>query len=151
MMTAVMTRDAETTYHLQGNDLVWDEGPDVTGGYVLRLRDMPDEERPREKLLAAGPQALSLAELLAVLWGVGTRKEDVLAMAKRTLREYGERSVSSEHDPQRLSVAAGIPIAKACQLVAGFELGRRFYASRSGRPVQPGSGLRISARYGSQQ
>lgn len=135
MTTTAMAGNVET-YHLQDNDFVWDERPEGAGSYVLRLRDVPDDERPREKLLAAGPQTLGLAELLAVLWGVGTRKEDVLAMAKRTLREYGERAVANEQDPRQLSVAAGIPLTKACQLVAGFELGRRFHASRGGRPVQ---------------
>lgn len=106
------------------------------GQYVLRVRDMLDEERPREKLLSVGPQNLSVAELVAILWGVGTRKEDVLAMANRTLREYGEKAVANELNPQHLSDVAGIPLNKACQIIAGFELGRRFYGKNKGRPVQ---------------
>lgn len=104
--------------------------------YVLRVRDLPEPERPREKLLALGPQALSVAELVAVLWGVGTRREEVLAMAHRTLREYGEKTVGNERNAERLAEAAGIPLQKACQLIVGFELGRRYYASNRGRPVQ---------------
>lgn len=127
------TDDCDTTYQLEDRDVIWREPGD---GYVLRVRDMPDDERPREKLLAAGPQNLTLAELLAILWGVGTRREEVLSMAQRTLREYGGKAVSSETDPQRLAEIAGIPLAKACQVVASFELGRRYYARRDGRPVQ---------------
>jgi DNA repair protein RadC len=97
---------------------------------------MPLPERPREKMLAAGPQALSIAELVAVLWGVGTKREEVLVMAKRTLREYGEKAVGNELSPERLAEAADIPLQKACQLVAGFELGRRYYAHSNGRPTQ---------------
>jgi DNA repair protein RadC len=77
-----------------------------------------------------------LAELVAVLWGVGTRKEDVLAMAKRALREYGEKAVAHESDARQLAEVAGIPLGKACQIVAAFELGRRFHANQGGRPVQ---------------
>lgn len=108
---------------------------DTEPRYVLRVKDLPEAEKPREKLLEAGPHNLSVAELVAVLWGVGTRKEDVLAMAKRTLREYGEKTLSTELNPKRLAEAADIPLLKACQVVAGFELGRRFYANQSGRPV----------------
>ncbi len=104
--------------------------------YVLRVKDLPDGERPREKLLATGPQTLDLAELTAIIWGVGTRKEDVLAMARRTLKEYGEKAITSELKPQQLADVADIPLAKACQLVASFELGRRFYATtHGGQPV----------------
>lgn len=134
-MTATATEVTRTSsdYRLQSHDIVLQ----TTGGeYTLRLRDLPDDERPREKLLSAGPQNLSLAELVAVMWVAGTRREDVLTMAKRTLREYGEKAVANETSPRRLAEAAGIPLNKACQLAAGFELGRRFYANRAGRPVQ---------------
>lgn len=105
--------------------------------YVLRVKDLPDQERPREKLLSTGAQSLSQAELVAVLWGVGTRKEDVLAMAKRTLQEYGGRGVFGNAKPAELAESLDIPLTKACQLVAAFELGRRAYAvSRNGRTTQ---------------
>jgi DNA repair protein RadC len=122
------------TYTIKDNDLISTESP--RSSYVLRVRDMPNDERPRERLIDTGPTSLSMAELLAVLWGTGTRKEDVLAMAKRTLREYGEKTIGNELNPVRLSETADIPLTRACQVVAGFELGRRFYANRSGRPIQ---------------
>ncbi len=103
--------------------------------YILRVRDMPREDKPREKLLALGPSHLSQAELMAVLLGVGTKKEEVLAMSHRILREYGERSVSSEKNPTALAESLDIPLAKACQIVASFELGRRFYEDKAGKPV----------------
>lgn len=121
------------TYRLEDRDLVFAE-PEA--GYVLRVRDMPDTDRPRERLLEAGPGNLSVAELLAIIWGVGTPKEDVLAMAKRTLKEYGEKVISSELNPRRLADTADIPLTKACQVIASFELGRRFYSSQGGRPAQ---------------
>lgn len=124
---------AAGTYNLEDHDLIFAE-PEA--GYVLRVRDMPDTDRPRERLLEMGPSNLSVAELVSIIWGVGTTKEDVLAMARRTLKEYGEKSISNELNPRRLAATADIPLTKACQMVAGFELGRRFYASQSGRPAQ---------------
>jgi DNA repair protein RadC len=126
---------ANRPYGLQDRDLVFSEtGP--SNNYVLRVKDMPDDERPRERLAKYGPSSLSVAELVSVVWGVGNRKEDVLAMAKRALKEYGEKTISHELDPKRLAAAADIPLTKACQVVASFELGRRFYASQAGRPAQ---------------
>jgi DNA repair protein RadC len=121
-------------YGLRDRDLVFSEpGP---RNYFLRVKDMPDDQRPRERLLKAGPGSLSVAELISVIWGVGSRKEDVLAMARRSLKEYGEKTVSHELDPRRLAETADIPLTKACQVVASFELGRRYYASQAGRPAQ---------------
>jgi DNA repair protein RadC len=123
------------TYVLQ--DLDTTMGEDIAEqGYELRLRDMPDADRPREKMLAAGPSSLSVAELVAIIWANGTRKEDVMLMAQRTLREYGEKTVSHETDARRLMIAAGIPLQKAVQLIAAFELGRRYHGEVQGNPVQ---------------
>lgn len=121
------------TYVLQDRDLMLGE---PEHGYILRVRDMPDAERPRERLLSAGAAALSVAELVAIVWGQGTRKEEVMAMAQRVLKEYGERAVSHESDPLRLSQTAGLPLQRACQLVAAFELGRRYHGHSQGKPVQ---------------
>ena len=101
-----------------------------------RLRDMPLEEKPREKLLKYGPDALTLAELLAIVFGVGTKKEELLHMTRRILREYGEQAIADQRDPKRLEEALGLPEVKACQLIACLELGRRLYDKRAGkRPV----------------
>jgi DNA repair protein RadC len=90
------------------------------------IRDLPLEEKPREKLLRHGPEVLSVSELIAVVLGVGTRKEEVMHMAKRLMKEYGEQAIIREKDPKKLTAALDLPIGKACQLVACFELGRRF-------------------------
>ena len=97
------------------------------GEYPLLIRDLPAEGKPREKLLAQGPEALSSRELLAIVLQVGTVKEDVLQMAERLVRGYGENSVLTERDAQKLSDEANIPINKAMQIVALGELGRRTY------------------------
>jgi len=106
---------------------------DTAHEYVLRVKDLAEEERPREKLTKTGPHNLTLAELVAIVWGVGTRKEDVLAMAKRTLKEYGEKAIGNELSPKQLAEVANIPLTKACQVIASLELGRRFYSNQAGR------------------
>lgn len=124
--------NATKPYALVDSDIVTHEGESP---YVLRVRDLPLEDKPREKLLAFGPSGLTHAELMAVLLGVGTKKGEVFAMSHRILREYGERAIVSEKNPRALADSLGIPIAKACQIVASFELGRRFYQDKAGKPV----------------
>ncbi|MDN5275031.1 MAG: replication and repair protein RadC [Candidatus Saccharibacteria bacterium] len=120
------------SYLLTDTDLIMGEGG---ARYVLRVRDLPLEDKPREKLLSTGPSNLTHVELMAVLLGVGTRKEEVMTMASRILREYGERAIMNERNPQRLAESLDIPLAKACQIVACFELGRRSYQDRAGKPL----------------
>ncbi len=121
-------------YDLQDSDVLLDEKPKQ---YVLRVKDLPNQEKPREKMLAAGARNLTQAELLAALWGVGTKNEDVLAMARRTVQEYGERAIVHEAKPAYIAEVLDIPVTKACQLAAALELGRRAYATgRSGEPLQ---------------
>src|SRR5688572_6018552 len=71
--------------------------------YVYRLRDLPEADKPREKLVAHGPEVLSIVELIAVLLNTGTVKEDVLTMSSRIIREYGEKSFASFADPKKIS------------------------------------------------
>lgn len=99
--------------------------------YQLTVRDLPLEEKPREKLLKYGPSTLSMAELLAILFNVGTTKEEVLTMSTRLLKEYGEKAIAEQRDPKKLQETLNIPIVKACQLVASFELGRRIFDTTS--------------------
>lgn len=104
--------------------------------YILTIRDIPDKDRPREKLLARGPGALTPQELLAIVLEKGTRKEGVLEMTERIVREYGERNVFVNTDAKKLARDIGIPLNKAMQIVATGELGRRFFErSRNGAVV----------------
>ncbi len=103
--------------------------------YVLRVKDLPSDEKPREKLFQLGPKHLTLPELIAVLWGVGTKKEELLSMADRLIKEYGEKALLTETQPQKLADALNIPLVKACQVVVSFEIGRRFFAHQAGKPI----------------
>jgi DNA repair protein RadC len=95
--------------------------------YPLTIHDMPVEELPRQKLMEQGPEALSMRELLAVVLNTGTVKEDVIEMSNRIIREYGEKSILAERDPEKLAADMDIPVGKACVIVAVGELGRRQY------------------------
>ncbi|MDP2598790.1 MAG: DNA repair protein RadC [Candidatus Liptonbacteria bacterium] len=116
---------------LRETDLVLDK----ERKYILKVRDLAQDERPREKLMKYGVSALSVGELMAIVLGVGTRKEEVLRMSNRLLKEYGEKTVVDQTDPKKIQEALGIPIAKSCQIVACFELGRRFFKTTNGKPV----------------
>jgi hypothetical protein len=86
--------------------------------YVLRVRDLPSEEKPREKLLNHGVSCLSTSELLAVIMNTGTKKEGVLEMSGRIAKDYGEGGIMSQKDPLILSKDLGVPIGKSVILVA---------------------------------
>jgi DNA repair protein RadC len=101
--------------------------------YPITIHDLPSEDKPREKLIASGSSGLSIKELLAIVLVTGTSKENILDMSDRLIRDYGEKSILAETDPEKLSKELDIPIVKACQIVACGELGRRFYdRSQSG-------------------
>lgn len=102
---------------------------------ITAVKDLPDDEKPREKMIQGGAGSLSSAELLAVILGVGTKKEEVFSMASRLLREYGEKGVAYQKDPKIIEQDLKIPLAKACQIVACFELGRRFYQKKPGSSI----------------
>jgi DNA repair protein RadC len=65
----------------------------------LKLRDLPADEKLREKLIKFGPSVLSLAELFAVVLNVGTKKKEVLTMSRRLLKEYGESAIVNQSMP----------------------------------------------------
>lgn len=92
--------------------------------YKLKIKDLPLEERPRERLIKQGPKALSNAELLAILLRNGSVEENVLDLSKRLLNEYNLKSLS-RRSVNRLKAVFGIGEVKACQIIAAFELGRR--------------------------
>jgi DNA repair protein RadC len=93
--------------------------------YQARVAELPLDERPRERLLRLGAQALSTTELVAILLRTGSAREGVLEVAGRLLREYqGLRGLASA-DLVLVAGAHGMGAAKAATIAAAFELGRR--------------------------
>lgn len=97
---------------------------EVRPGYLL-IRDLPSGERPRERLRAYGPAALSNAELLAIVWRTGSAKESVLDMASRILARFGSLPALGRASLAELTAQRGIGEAKAIEIQAAIELGRR--------------------------
>ena len=89
------------------------------------IRDYPARERPRERLCTYGAKNLSDADLMAILLRTGLKGENVLDMSKRLLREFGDLDGIARASYEDLCEKDGISMAKACQLLAGIELGRR--------------------------
>jgi len=92
------------------------------------VREMPIGERPRERMAAHGPAALSGPELLSVLWGTGRPGASAYDVASDALARHGSLAELSRADHLELANVPGIGTARAAQLVAAFELGRRSLA-----------------------
>ena len=93
--------------------------------YTTLIRDLPEGERPRERLAKYGVSALSNPELIAILLRTGMKGESVLNMSYRLVSEFGGFEKMGQASFTQLCSQDGISEAKACQLLAAFELGRR--------------------------
>jgi len=91
----------------------------------VSVAERPPTERPRERLAALGPAALSDAELLALLLGTGTVREGVLDVAARVLATVGGLGALTRLAPSELAALPGLGPARAAEIVAALELGRR--------------------------
>ena len=102
---------------------------------TIMVRDLPAEERPREKLLRSGAAALSNVELLAILLRTGTRQHSVLRVSEEVLAHYKDRGISGivHIAPTELSQINGVGLAKAASILAAVELGRRLSQAAAAR------------------
>ena len=91
---------------------------------IVKIKDLPEEERPRERIIRLGPTALSNQELMAAILGAGNKKETVIDIARKVLSKYDLEDFS-QISVTELKRTFGIKDAKACQLVAAIELGKR--------------------------
>src|SRR5579885_3120897 len=93
--------------------------------YHATVHDMPTDERPRERLQNYGAQALSNAELLAIILRTGTTRDNVLELSGKLLAKYGGLSGLMRVDFRELCSEYGLGEAKSAQLKAALEIGRR--------------------------
>lgn len=91
-----------------------------------KIKDLPRVEKPREKLVEKGAQALKDSELLAILLGSGYKGKNVLQLAKKILSEYPLKRLKSM-PLENLKKLKGIGYAKACLIRAAFELSKRAF------------------------
>ncbi|WP_226895024.1 RadC family protein [Luteolibacter marinus] len=90
-----------------------------------RISDLPLDERPREKLAKLGPGALDNAELLALFLRTGMKGRSAIQIGRDLLEHYGSIGSLGSAGVDELARQPGLGLAKACQLVAAFELGAR--------------------------
>ena len=98
--------------------------------YRARIRDLPAGDRPRERLRDAGAGALSNQELLAILLRTGAAQESALAVASRLLGRFDGLVGLARADFAELCAERAVGEAKAAQVLASLELGRRLAAAR---------------------
>ncbi|HEX2470445.1 MAG TPA: DNA repair protein RadC [Candidatus Limnocylindrales bacterium] len=101
-------------------------GASPAGGHAIR--ELPTEERPRERLALRGAGGLTTAELIALLWGSGVRGRSAVDIATDALAVHDGLAGLARATDVELAALPGVGTAKAAQLVAAFELGRRLLA-----------------------
>ena len=129
--------------------------PDVTEVQVdyVPIRERPEADRPREKLLSRGPATLSDAELIGLVFGSGTRvggrSVSAVELGQALLKAYGSLAKLARRDANQVVKATkGVGPAKAAQLAAVFEIGRRVEAAPPEERVQVRSPADVAAAYG---
>ncbi len=95
--------------------------------YNIKIKDLKKEERPREKLIKYGSSNLRISELIAIILVTGNKKEEIMTMASRLIKDYGEKSLLVEKEVKILADKFNLSINKSCQLIASLELGRRLF------------------------
>lgn len=102
---------------------------------AVLMAEIPQRERPRERLLARGVEALTERELLALVLRNGMNGMSVLDLAARLLADYGSLDALATARPEELAMQPGVGHAKAAAVVAALALGRRLNAAMEERPV----------------
>ena len=95
-----------------------------------RLKDQPASERPRERLIARGPDALTHAELIAILLRTGLKGANVVQVGQQLLNKYGSLQALAQAAVDELKQMPGVGPDKAATLVAAFALARRMEQER---------------------
>ena len=125
--------------------------PEIQYDYVP-IKDRDEAERPREKLLKNGPGVLSDAELVALIFGSGTRiggrSLSAVELGQAVLRAYRSLAGLARRDAKSLMRTKGIGPAKAAQLVASFEIGRRVEGATEEERIRVKSPADAAAYYG---
>jgi len=96
----------------------------------MKIKDLPEQNRPRERFLKHGPETLSDAELFAILLRTGTIHENVIDMSNRLIAEYGLDRLF-DCSLKELEKIKGIGPSKAMQILAMAELGKRQSSSKT--------------------
>ncbi|MEG8945756.1 RadC family protein [Rosettibacter firmus] len=97
---------------------------------MSRVKELPPDDRPREKLILRGAQSLSDAELIAILLRTGTKGKNVIQIAQSLISKYGNLNILSMQTIDAIRNFPGIGKDKAATLIAAFEISRRADAQK---------------------
>ncbi len=98
---------------------------------MYKIKNLPPNQQPRERLIELGAEALSLEELLSIILGTGYKGENVLELSKRIFQDYGSKAITGYHRVEDIMQDFSLPRVKACQVLACFEIGKRIFADNT--------------------
>ena len=99
-----------------------------------RIKDLPKDERPREKLIKKGASALKLEELLAILLRTGAKNKDVLKLAEDIVLKYNKNQLKNIGFEELRNIY-GVGPTKAVQILAAIELGKRLFKPKDEKEI----------------
>jgi len=97
------------------------------GEFMYFIKEMPKNERPRERFIKHGREALSNHELIAIILRTGSKTQSVLDLAQKIYYNYASIKALNQADVMSLTKLPGVGPTKAIQLLSALELGRRLY------------------------
>lgn len=103
--------------------------------YNHTIKDYPEEERPREKLIRHGAASLSTAELLAIIIRTGNQTHTAVSLSHAILSHFGGLPFLADVSPRELQEMNGIGMAKAAQILAAIEFSQRLSSAVEEKPI----------------
>lgn len=115
----------------------------------IQIRDLSDDDKPREKLLKFGASHLSDAELLAIIIGSGTKGNSAIQLSQKLLAHYQNdlNKIAIQHPASLKDVQAGLGIVKSINIIAALELGKRRYISQFFKKDTPLNSPEVSSKF----
>ena len=104
-------------------------------GDVMLMKEIPLEERPRERIIKYGPSKLSNEELLSIILRCGTRNKSVKELSRDILKEFNGLNNLKSSTINRLNNINGMGVSKSTIILATIELGKRIYLDNNNRKV----------------
>ncbi|CBZ04900.1 JAB domain-containing protein [Clostridium botulinum] len=110
----------------------------------FKIKDLPKNERPQERLIRYGAEVLSNSELLAVILRTGTKNQNIMMLASSLIKETGGLDQLFNQSIEELTKIKGIGVTKAVQILALSELSKRFKTYKSGNEYKINTPLDVS-------
>lgn len=102
---------------------------------MTKVKDLPPDLQPREKLAEYGADSLDLSELMAVILATGYKKENVLELSERVFSSYGSKAITAYNQVEEVMKDFHLPPVKSMQILACLEIGKRLYVKNEEFPL----------------